>query len=111
MTYIEPRHYKIVADILAGYAQYEFFVFGSRARGDAHQYSDLDLCCMQSIPRSVISDIKEQFDNSRLPYKVDIVDFTKASDEFRELIKDDLIRFQEFSTRCVTSYSGGIPGR
>lgn len=100
---MELRHYKIVADILADYTEYEFFVFGSRARGDAHTYSDLDLCCLKSIPRSVVGDIKEKLDNSRLPYKVDIVDLTRSSDEFKELIKNDLISFELFGQKCLIS--------
>ncbi len=101
MTHMDPKHYQIVATILSQYPEYQFYVFGSRARGDAQTYSDLDLCCLQSIPRVVIGDIQEKLNNSRLPYKVDIVDLTRSSNEFKELIKPDIISFELFAPKCL----------
>lgn len=91
MLHIEERHYKIIAQILTPYKEYAFHAFGSRSRGDQKRFSDLDLCTLNPIPRMVIGDIKEAFENSNLPYKVDIIDWNRCSEEFRNLIKKDLV--------------------
>ena len=90
MLQIEPHHYKIVIKILANYP-YTFSAYGSRAKGTAHALSDLDLCSLKPIPRKVISNIQEDFRNSNLPYKVDIIDWNRCSADFQACIKDDLI--------------------
>ena len=90
---MDPKHYKIVADILAQYPQYTFYAFGSRTNGNPKEFSDLDLCCKTTIPRSIVSDIQGLLYESRLPYKVDIVDLTRCSEEFKNLIKNDLVKF------------------
>ena len=52
------------------------YVFGSRARGGARQYSDLDLALEWDRPLGLdlIGRIAEALSESDLPYKVDIVD-------------------------------------
>jgi predicted nucleotidyltransferase len=91
MIQIEPRHYHIVSTILAQYP-YTFCVYGSRAKGTASPFSDLDLCCLEPISRKTISTIKEEFYNSNLPYTVDIIDWNRCSPEFQACIKNDLIK-------------------
>jgi predicted nucleotidyltransferase len=51
-------------------------VFGSRARGGARQYSDLDLAFEWDRPLGLdlLGRIAEALSESDLPYKVDIVD-------------------------------------
>jgi predicted nucleotidyltransferase len=91
MIQIEPRHYEIVKDVLSKYP-YTFYAYGSRAKKTAHQFSDLDICSLEPIPRNIISSIEEDFYLSNLPYTVDIVDWTKCSPEFQASIKNDLIK-------------------
>jgi type I restriction enzyme S subunit len=91
MITIEPRHYKIVMDILTKYP-YSFCAYGSRAKGTPGPFSDLDLCSMNPIPRQVISTIKEEFYNSKLPYTVDLIDWNRCSLEFQACIKNDLVQ-------------------
>lgn len=63
------------------------FIFGSRAAGTNRKYSDIDLGIMakNAVPTLIKFDLEEEFDNSDLPYKVDIVDFSKVSDNFRKV--------------------------
>lgn len=54
----------------------QVFCFGSRARGNHHEFSDLDL--MIEGPRTValeglVSQIQEKVTQSNFPYKVDLV--------------------------------------
>ncbi|MEK7525847.1 MAG: nucleotidyltransferase domain-containing protein [Patescibacteria group bacterium] len=69
------------------------FVFGSRASGLASKFSDVDLGIKskEPIPVGTVSDIEEAFENSDLPYGVDIVDFSKVSDKFREIAEKSII--------------------
>ncbi len=92
MLKMEPRHYQMVLDILKQYPQYQFYAFGSRVVGTPRQFSDFDICSMTPIARSVISEIKEKFSLSNLPYSVDIIDWSRCSAEFQALIKDDLVK-------------------
>lgn len=51
------------------------YIFGSRAKGDFHPFSDVDLLYQSSKPISgtLLSEIKEQIENSLFPYTVEIV--------------------------------------
>lgn len=84
---IEPRHWKIILDILNKYP-YEFYLFGSRIKGTAKRFSDLDICYKEKIPDATIGEIAEAFDNSDLPYTVDLVAWWRCTDEFKKLIEN-----------------------
>lgn len=91
---ITADHYKLVQDILSKYP-YEFFVFGSRAKRTARSSSDLDLCYMDNIPASVLNNIQEAFEESNLPFKVDLVNWHTTSKDFKKLIEQDLLPLTE----------------
>ncbi|MEI8365122.1 MAG: nucleotidyltransferase domain-containing protein [Parachlamydiaceae bacterium] len=93
MIHIEPRHLEIVKTILSQYP-YEFHVFGSRAKGIPRRFSDLDLCFFDHIPWNIQAHIEEDFEESDLPYKVDLVDWNACDESFQNLIKRDLILIQ-----------------
>lgn len=63
-------------------------VFGSRARGAAKPWSDLDLALEGAapLPLSVLAALAEAFDESDLPWKVDLVDRAAVSPEFAAII-------------------------
>ncbi len=90
MINIEPKHLKYVQDILAKYP-YKFYVFGSRASSKAKKFSDLDLCFFEAIPNHELLNIEEAFEESDLPYKVDLVDGNKCDPEFRKIIERNMI--------------------
>ena len=94
MLFMEPKHCAIVHNILSKYP-YSFYAFGSRARGNPKKLSDLDICFFDNIPSNIVMNIEEDFEESDLPYKVDIVDWNKCSDDFRVLIKKDLVLIQQ----------------
>ena len=90
---IEPKHYKIIQEILNKYP-YTFYAFGSRVKGGTKKFSDLDLCFFEKIPDNVQVHIEEDFEESDLPYKVDLVNWNSCSIDFKKLIKNDLICIQ-----------------
>lgn len=94
MIQMDEKHLKIVQDILSKYP-YTFYAFGSRVKGKPRRLSDLDLCFMEDIPWSHRAQIDEAFEESDLPYKVDVVDWNLCDEDFKREIKRDMILFYE----------------
>lgn len=59
--------------------------FGSRVRGEAKRYSDLDLAIDAGAPVSFerLAQLGERFAESELPYKIDLIDLNGVTDDFR----------------------------
>lgn len=89
--YLLAKHWDIVKNILSKYP-YTFYAFGSRVKGTQRKTSDLDLCFMDNIPLHERTVIKEAFENSDLPFTVDLVDFNQCDEKFQTLIKADMIK-------------------
>lgn len=87
---------RLVKDILSAYLPLgtTVWVFGSRATGKAKTFSDLDLLFDHAgNPLSALTllNMAEAFDESALPYKVDLVDWNNVSDTFKAQIQDSRI--------------------
>ena len=81
------RHLKAVRRLLLNRLQrynVKIYLFGSMARGDARRASDIDVAILpiDRLPDSALSEIREELENSRIPYRVELVDLSKASDRF-----------------------------
>ena len=79
-----------VLDFL-GSENIKIVVFGSRARGDNIVCSDIDIGIIPKgeFDRNSLTLLREFIENSNIPYKVDIVDFSSTSEQFkREALKD-----------------------
>ena len=74
-------------------------LFGSRARGDHHQGSDVDLGLIpsKSLSSSRVSFLKEIIENSCIPYKVDVVDLRDVSKEFYEQALKDAVVWKNWN--------------
>ena len=95
---IRPDLWVIVRDILHKHVpQCEVWAFGSRAQWNAKQYSDLDLAVITQTPMSlqVSGALAEDFAESDLPFKVDVVDWATTSASFREIIERDKVVVQQ----------------
>ena len=84
---------KIIADILKQYNEYSFYFYGSRVKGTFNKTSDLDILIkgINEMPLITLDKMKEQFDNSKLPYIVNFIDYNRIDTKFYNLIKDDLL--------------------
>jgi type I restriction enzyme S subunit len=96
---INPDHLLIVQNILGKYLQKNtiVWVFGSRAKKTAKRYSDLDLALDMNgklVAFDIISKIANDFEESDLPYKVDILDIAAVSDTFRKIIECDKVELK-----------------
>ena len=63
--------------------------FGSRVRGTAREYSDLDLAivCDNKIPERLMEELRDVFADSGLPIRVDLLDWNSISESFRRVIE------------------------
>lgn len=77
---------KIINEIFSKYPQIKkVVVYGSRAKGNFQEGSDIDLTIIEEeIPSSVLLKLVNDFDDSLLPIKVDISIFSKLTN--RDLI-------------------------
>jgi predicted nucleotidyltransferase len=73
----------------------KFYVFGSRTKGTAKKYSDLDIAIDGGQPLDLvkIGGLNEHFAESPLPFIVDISDFHRMDQKFQNLVLDDNIRW------------------
>ncbi|KZX12144.1 nucleotidyltransferase domain-containing protein [Methanobrevibacter curvatus] len=83
---------KIVIDIIENNTpDCEVFVFGSRLNGNSWKFSDLDLAfkCEDCLDFKRKVKLSIEFEDSDLPYKVDLVDYNKASEDFQKIIDEN----------------------
>ena len=77
---------KVIKEIFKA-KKVKVYIFGSRARGDHTPRSDLDLGFLSGEDISYeLSLLREILEESNLTFFVDVVDLSKASEEFRELV-------------------------
>ena len=92
MIDIEDQHREIVTQILQQFVPgVPVWVFGSRITGKAKPYSDLDLVIVaeQKIPQACYYQIQDAFEESALPYRVDVLDWHRISESFRQVIRSN----------------------
>ncbi len=91
---VSPAHLNLVLDILRAHAPANTLVhaFGSRARGRAREYSDLDLSidAGRRLTLDEMARLNEAFEDSDLPWKVDLVDWRALDAGFARLIESSL---------------------
>jgi predicted nucleotidyltransferase len=70
-------------------------IYGSRAKGNYKQFSDIDLCVLDSISTSDLASLKRVFEDSNLIYQVDLHLFKDISNEELKvnILKDGKIIF------------------
>ena len=89
MIDISSENLKIVLDILKDFVpDYEVRVFGSRYKHTAKKYSDLDLAIAANNETywEIIPDLKDAFQESDLPFRVDVIDWNRTEESFKEAI-------------------------
>lgn len=71
------------------------WIFGSRAKGKPKKFSDLDIVidASQPMPLSLLAALNHDFDESNLPFKVDVVDWNNINELFQKLIAKERVRF------------------
>lgn len=94
---IRPEHLEIVKAILKQHlsAEIKVWAYGSRAKWQAKDHSDLDLMLEhpkgEKIDFKTIARLQSDFEESDLPWKVDVSDWAGISEEFRGIIKKEIV--------------------
>jgi type I restriction enzyme S subunit len=72
----------------------QVWVYGSRAKGHARRYSDLDLMLDdhgKPIPALVMGNLDEDFDESNLPIIVELHDMAQTDARFLARVRKDFL--------------------
>ncbi|MFH1408237.1 MAG: nucleotidyltransferase domain-containing protein [Patescibacteria group bacterium] len=66
--------------------EFKVFLFGSRASANARKWSDFDVGIegKKPVDFKVLGLINEELENTNIPYKVDVVDFSRVSTSFKK---------------------------
>ncbi len=89
MIKLNGKELRLVKNILKSYASnFEVLIFGSRVNGNTHKHSDLDIALRgpDKIDLLLLAEIKDEFQDSDLSFRVDIIDFNRISSEFQTII-------------------------
>jgi len=89
MIDLEPDELTVVRETLERHLpSREVWAYGSRVNGRRKPFSDLDLAVPGEVPLAlaVLASLELDFEESDLPFKVDLIDLASASARFREHI-------------------------
>lgn len=92
---LEDRYKEfIINSILKIIPNVEIYVYGSRVKGTAVKYSDVDIALKseEEIPFDMVLKLKAFFSDSTFPYMVDIIDLNSISENFKNRIQKDLFK-------------------
>lgn len=66
----------------------DLYLFGSWASGAQRRTSDIDIAVdpRRPLPDGALSTLRERFEESRIPYRVDVVDLSEADPTFRRAV-------------------------
>ena len=109
---LRPDHLDTVRRILAEHVpECEVRAFGSRASWTAKDYSDLDLAVVGAGPLDwrTLGRLKDAFEESNLPMRVDVLDWHSISDSFRQVIEQGYVVVQERPKPTTTGQWCEVP--
>jgi type I restriction enzyme S subunit len=110
MIDISPRDLDIVCRILRKHVpDCEVWAFGSRAQRTAKTWSDLDLAVITDtpLPLEVRGALAEDFTESDLPFRVDVVDWATTEESFRRVVEQAKVVVQPGTKRANEASSVG----
>lgn len=97
MIDLAPHHLETVRRILAeNVPNCEVRAFGSRAKWEGWEYSDLDLAVVRGDEQDwrTIPRLKAAFEESDLPIRIDVLDWHVLAEDFRKIIESDYVVVQ-----------------
>ena len=112
---INPNYLATVERILAEHVpECEVRAFGSRATWTARDYSDLDLAVVGKGPLHwrTLGGLKEAFEESNLPMRVDVLDWHAISESFRDMVERGYVVVQAGTKQTTDGeWRGTVYGR
>ncbi|MCI9087898.1 MAG: nucleotidyltransferase domain-containing protein [Clostridia bacterium] len=96
MKYGLPQNtYQEIKKVVQKYSNYEFQIYGSRARGNYKENSDIDIAVRGNITEKDRIAILNDFDLLNIPYMVDIVFYGQLEkQELKESIDKEGILYE-----------------
>ena len=87
---------KLILNSLKG-QKFQIFLFGSQVAGRAGRASDIDIGILPItvFPRGVLSQIREELEESNIPYSVDLVDLSRSNPEFVQRVKEEGVAWND----------------
>lgn len=94
------EHLSVVRELLAVHApEAEVWAYGSRVNGRAHAASDLDLVLRHPTDltqrQNGLDELKAAFSESNLPFWVDVMDWSRVPESFRQEIAREYVVVRE----------------
>lgn len=88
---------KIIRIITALIPQAKIYLFGSRARGSASKWSDIDIAldAGKTIPLTAIDEIISIFQATNIPYKIEVVDLQQVNEDMKKAIEKEGILWKQ----------------
>ena len=83
------RQIKSLVSETAKNQKIKVFIFGSSIK--EKKFGDIDVGISGKIDDTTINKLKESFEDSTLPYFVDVINFNKASKDFKNNVMDQKI--------------------
>lgn len=96
---LSKEHLELIKSILEKYLanklKSKIYLYGSRSTGKNKNFSDIDLALKlnDQETNSLIAKIKNDLEDSELPYKVDLVNWDEIAKEYLPQIKKQKILF------------------
>ncbi len=93
---LAPRYEEAVKKIFLRHLPHaKVWAFGSRVSGSAVETSDLDLVIVadEKTNFKALSLLQVDFEESDIPFKVDVLDWQRLSADFQKVIKNQYIVF------------------
>lgn len=105
LTGLKSSHLRELRRIFNHYPEVkEVLIFGSRATGRYHDRSDIDLAIRNSIiDRKILGRIRSDFDESDIPYTVDLLVLEQVQDQGlkNEIMKEGKIIYSRNETKSL----------
>lgn len=102
MIDVPPEILQIILSILNQKApECEVRAFGSRVHGSPKKHSDLDLALIgkEKLSDKTLCSLKEAFEESDIPFRVDFLDWNTISKEFQSVINREHVVLQTGAVR------------
>ncbi len=73
------------------------WLFGSCARGEARQHSDIDIAILprDNLPSGLLAELAADIEESPIPYDVDLVDLRRAEPALVEEVRREGVKWRE----------------
>lgn len=103
---VDIKYQKIIRDLLKKHLpNTEVWAYGSRVKWSSNPQSDLDMVTFATKEqRLAISNLKEAFEESSLPFKVDLFVWDEVPEQFHENIKEEHVVLQAKEEKKIAPY-------